>query len=120
MILGGDEIGRSQGGNNNAYNQDNPISWVDWDKADRDFLAFTARMVAFRKAHPILRQKLFLHSRERAIDGLEDLFWWREDGQPMRTTDWIDPGRRLVAVEMRTASGHAAPTPRSTRPSSWC
>jgi isoamylase len=73
--------------------------------ADRDFLDFTARMVAFRKAHPILRQKLFLHSRERAIDGLEDLFWWREDGQPMRTTDWIDPSRRLVAVEMRTASG---------------
>jgi glycogen operon protein len=104
MILGGDEIGRTQGGNNNAYNQDNAISWVDWDRADRDFLAFTARMVAFRKAHPILRQKLFLHSRERATDGLEDLFWWREDGQPMRTTDWIDPGRRLVAVEMRTAS----------------
>jgi len=105
MILGGDEIGRSQDGNNNAYNQDNPISWVDWEAADRDFLAFTARMVAFRKAHPILRQKLFLHSRERAIDGLEDLFWWREDGEPMRTTDWIDPSRRLVAVEMRTASG---------------
>jgi glycogen operon protein len=105
MILGGDEIGRSQGGNNNAYNQDNPISWVDWDRADRDFLDFTARMVAFRKAHPILRQKLFLHARERAIDGLEDLFWWREDGEPMRTTDWIDPSRRLVAVEMRTASG---------------
>jgi len=105
MILGGDEIGRSQGGNNNAYNQDNEISWVDWSRADADFLAFTTRMIAFRKAHPILRQKLFLHSRERAIDGLEDLFWWREDGEPMTTTDWIDPSRRLVAVEMRMASG---------------
>lgn len=105
MILGGDEIGRTQRGNNNAYNQDNEISWVDWSAADRDFLDFTTRMIAFRKAHPILRQKLFLHSRERAIDGLEDLFWWREDGEPMTTTDWIDPSRRLVAVEMRTASG---------------
>jgi glycogen operon protein len=105
MILGGDEIGRTQGGNNNAYNQDNEISWVDWSAADAEFLAFTTRMIAFRKAHPILRQKLFLHSRERAIDGLEDLFWWREDGEPMTTTDWIDPSRQLVAVEMRTASG---------------
>ena len=105
MILGGDEIGRTQRGNNNAYNQDNEIAWVDWAAADPAFLAFTKRMIAFRKAHPILGQKLFLHSRERAIDGLEDLFWWREDGLPMATADWIDPARRLVAVEIRTASG---------------
>lgn len=105
MILAGDELGNSQGGNNNAYNQDNETAWIAWDAADENFLAFTRRMIAFRKAHPILRQKLFLHARERAIDGLEDLFWRRDDGQPMTTQDWIDPSRRLVAVEMRTASG---------------
>ncbi len=105
MILAGDELGNSQGGNNNAYNQDNETAWIDWARSDRKFLSFVRRMIAFRKEHPILRQKLFLHARERAIDGLEDLFWWREDGEPMTTRDWIEPSRRLVAVEMRTASG---------------
>ncbi|QKV19587.1 glycogen debranching protein GlgX [Oricola thermophila] len=105
MILAGDEIGHSQRGNNNAYCQDNEISWIDWENADKAFLAFTRRMIAFRKARPILRQKLFLHSRERAIDGKEDLFWWRADGNPMTTADWEDPDLRLVCVELRTASG---------------
>lgn len=105
MILAGDEIGHTQSGNNNAYNQDNDTAWVNWDAADTAFLSFVQELIAFRKSHPILRQKLFLHSRERALDGIEDLFWWREDGQPMEQSDWIDPSRRLVAVEMRTASG---------------
>jgi glycogen operon protein len=105
MILAGDEIGNSQGGNNNAYNQDNETSWIDWTLADRAFLDFTRRMIAFRKAHPILRQSLFLHARARAIDRIEDLFWWRDDGAPMETSDWDDPHADFVAVEMRTASG---------------
>lgn len=108
MILAGDEIGNSQQGNNNAYNQDNATSWIDWDNADEGFLDFTRRLIAFRKDHPILRQKLFLHSRERAVDGVEDLFWWREDGKPMEPMDWHDPARRLVAVEKRTAAGTPA------------
>ena len=108
MILAGDEIGNTQNGNNNAYNQDNKTAWLDWDNADQDFLAFTRRLVAFRRDHPILRQKLFLHSRERAIDGVEDLFWWREDGQPMDPADWHDPNRRLIAAEKRPAAGTPA------------
>ncbi len=108
MILAGDEIGHTQGGNNNAYNQDNETSWLDWSDVDEEFLAFTRRLIAFRRDHPILRQKLFLHSRERAIDGVEDLFWWREDGQPMEARDWHDPERKLVAVEKRTAAGTPA------------
>jgi isoamylase len=105
MILAGDEIGNSQGGNNNAYAQDNETSWIDWSAADTGFLRFTRQMIAFRKAHPILRQKMFLHSRERGIDGLEDLFWSRADGEPMQPGDWTDPKLALVCVEMRTASG---------------
>ena len=104
MILAGDEIGNSQRGMNNAYAQDNEIAWLDWKDADTGFRDFTARMIALRKAHPALRQKLFLHSRERAIDGKEDLFWWREDGTPMTEADWGDPGRRCLAMEVRTAS----------------
>ncbi len=108
MILAGDELGHSQGGNNNAYNQDNATTWIDWASVDQDFLAFTRHLIAFRKAHPILRQKLFLHSRERLSDGLEDLFWRRPDGAPMEEADWKDPDLRVICAEMRTASGSPA------------
>ncbi|WP_282603480.1 glycogen debranching protein GlgX [Paracoccus sp. PARArs4] len=105
MILGGDELGNSQGGNNNAYAQDNPIGWIDWEGADPVFLAFVQRVAAFRRAHPILRQKRFLHSRPREQDGLPDLFWRRADGHPMTHDDWSDPDLRLLTAEMRMASG---------------
>jgi glycogen operon protein len=105
MILGGDELGNSQGGNNNAYCQDNPIGWVDWDHADQGFLDFCRQVIAFRRDHPILRQKRFLHSQPREQDGIQDLFWRRADGEPMQVEDWNDPGLRLLAAEMRMASG---------------
>ena len=105
MLLAGDELGNSQGGNNNAYCQDNAIGWIDWADVDEDLLAFVRRMIAFRRKHPILRQKLFLHSRERVIDGKEDLFWRRADGTAMTEGDWRNTELRLVAVELRTASG---------------
>ena len=108
MLLAGDELGNSQGGNNNAYAQDNETAWINWSDVDDAFLAFTRRLIAFRKAHPVLRQKLFLHSRERMIDGVEDLFWWREDGKAMETIDWHDPTRKVLAVEKRTAAGTPA------------
>jgi len=105
LILGGDELGNSQDGNNNAYCQDNAIGWLNWDKVDHGFLAFCQKLIAFRRAHPILRQPRFLHSRIRATDGKEDLFWRRADGQPMREADWTNPELRHLAVEIRTASG---------------
>ncbi|MDO5631667.1 MAG: glycogen debranching protein GlgX [Paracoccus sp. (in: a-proteobacteria)] len=111
MMLAGDELGNSQQGNNNAYCQDNPIGWLDWGRADRGFLTFCRRLIAFRRAHPILRQRRFLHSQPRPQDGLPDLFWRRTDGAPMQTADWSDPDLHLLAVEKRMASGtpdHAA------------
>ncbi len=108
MILGGDEFGNSQGGNNNAYAQDNATGWLDWQTRDAEFEAFTAALVAFRKAHPILRQKRFLHARERVIDGVEDLFWRRADGTIMTSQDWANPDLKLLCAEMRTASGTPA------------
>ncbi|WP_304613793.1 glycogen debranching protein GlgX [Paracoccus sp. (in: a-proteobacteria)] len=108
ILLAGDELGNSQGGNNNAYAQDNPTGWVDWDGADPAFLDFVRRVIAFRRAHPILRQKRFLHSQPREQDGLPDLFWRRADGAPMTPDDWNDPDRRLLAAEMRMASGTPA------------
>nr|WP_319246388.1 glycogen debranching protein GlgX [uncultured Celeribacter sp.] len=105
MLLAGDELGNTQHGNNNAYCQDNEIGWIDWSAADPDFLDFTRRLVAFRKEHPILRQKRFLHSRERLVDGIEDLFWWRPDGVLMQDGDWNSPEIRTLCAEMRIASG---------------
>ncbi|MEO0991275.1 MAG: glycogen debranching protein GlgX [Pseudomonadota bacterium] len=105
MILSGDEIGNTQYGNNNAYCQDNDITWLNWAEIDHDFLAFTRKLVAFRRNHPILRQKLFLHAHERALDGRADLFWWRADGKPMSEADWSDPDLTHLCVEMRMADG---------------
>lgn len=104
MWLAGDELGNSQDGNNNAYAQDNPIGWIDWQDADPGFLTFCRELIAFRQAHPILRQKRFLHAQPRE-DGVPDIYWRRADGQPMTAEDWADPDRRLLATELRMASG---------------
>ena len=105
MLLSGDELGNSQQGNNNAYCQDNEIGWIDWKAADPEFLDFTRRLIKFRRDHPILRQKRFMHSRERIMDGIEDLFWWRPDGVPMQERDWNSPDLKTLCAEMRIASG---------------
>ena len=104
MMLAGDELGHSQEGNNNAYAQDNETTWLDWAGADPAFLDAVRSLIAFRRAHPILRQKRFLHSRARK-DGTGDLVWRTAEGGALAGDDWHDPERRLVAVEVRTASG---------------
>ncbi len=108
MLLAGDEFGHSQQGNNNAYAQDNEISWLDWGRADADLADWVATLIAFRKAHPVLRQKRFLHSRERAEDGREDLFWHHPSGRPMEAADWTEPALSIVVAELRMASGTPA------------
>ncbi len=105
MLLAGDEIGHTQKGNNNTYCQDNELTWLDWSRADRGLMAFTRKLIAFRTAHPILRQKRFLHSRPRDADGTDDLIWWHPSGRRMTPEDWQDPELANVCVEFRTASG---------------
>ena len=111
MILGGDELSNTQNGNNNAYCQDNEIGWLDWDNVDADFLKFCKKVVHFRRAHPILGQSRFLHSRAREYDGAPDLFWWRADGKPMDEGDWANPELSNLGVELRMAAGTAAYAP---------
>lgn len=105
MMLAGDELSNSQGGNNNAYCQDNEIGWVNWPEEDDPFFTFCQQAIAFRRMHPLLRQRRFLHSRQRLIDGEPDLFWRRTNGKPMRQSDWDDPGLNILIAEMRMASG---------------
>ncbi len=86
MLLGGDEIGRTQGGNNNAYCQDNEISWFDWSSVDADLLEFTRQLIAFRRRHPVFHRRRWFHGRP--IRGSVDIAWFRPDGHEMSDQDW--------------------------------
>jgi glycogen operon protein len=110
MILSGDEMGHTQGGNNNAYAQDNETTWIDWANGDAGLTAFVARLIALRKAHPVLRQRRFLHGRKRSAEGLPDVIWRHADGRVPDTAEWHDPAFRCLCLELRMA----AETPFST------
>ncbi len=101
MLLAGDEIGASQQGNNNAYCQDNEISWIDWSSADNALLGFTRRLIAFRKTHPCLRQSWFLHGGKRRQDGEPDVAWLGFDGNPV---NWSDPGLEGFCLLLRESA----------------
>jgi len=103
MLLAGDEIGNSQQGNNNAYCQDNPIGWVDWENADTALLDFVRRLSAFRRGHRALRQSRFLHGAVRPEDGAPDVEWRALDGA---TLNWRDPGLSSFGLVVR-CSGEA-------------
>ncbi len=103
MILAGDEIGQSQQGNNNAYAQDNEVAWIDWPAADWSLATFVTQLVALRRAHPVLRQKRFLHGRMRDSDGVPDVIWRKPDGGRPGPGDWHDPEFRCLCVELRMA-----------------
>ena len=100
MIVAGDEIGRSQQGNNNAYCQDNPLSWVSWNwtAEQRALFEFTKRALHLRRRHPALRRSKFFQGRPIHGTDLHDLAWFRSDGQPMSESDWSDPSTRNMAM----------------------
>ena len=104
MLLAGDEMGHSQRGNNNAYAQDNEITWLNWATADQPLIDFVARLTALRRTHPVLRQAQFLHGRPRA-DGLADVIWHLADGRPPQPEDWHSADLRCIGVELRMAAG---------------
>jgi isoamylase len=110
MLLGGDEMGRTQGGNNNGYCQDNEISWFDWDLDDRQrrMLEFTRKLIALRRAHPIFRRREFFGGREGDGSGLPDIRWFRTDGREMSRRDWGDMGMRALGVFL---NGEEIPSP---------
>jgi isoamylase len=93
LLLGGDEFGRTQQGNNNAYCQDNEITWFDWAAADEDLLAFTRRLIAFRQQHPVFRRRRYLAGAEAS-----ELRWFTPAGTPMTGADWADPSALALAI----------------------
>jgi isoamylase len=86
MLLAGDELGRTQQGNNNAYCQDNEVAWVDWTAVDGPLLEFTRWLIAFRRAHPIFRRRRWFQGRP--IRGTVDIGWFKPDGEAMTDEDW--------------------------------
>ena len=115
MLLGGDERARSQGGNNNAWCQDNEISWYDWeeDERARSMRDWTRRLIALRREHPVFRRKLHLSGEEKAGSGLPDVWWFRVDGLRMTRADWQE-GERVVGMFLN-GSEIVAPGPRGER-----
>jgi len=88
MLLGGDELGRTQRGNNNAWCQDNEISWFDWDAADADMLEYVRRLIRLRREHPVFRRSTFLTGLSSQGSRLPDAWWFRPDGRRMTQRDW--------------------------------
>lgn len=97
MLLAGDELGRTQRGNNNTYCQDNEISWIDWEKADTELLAFSQRLIALRRDNPVLRQGRYLHGRIKS-DGAPDVVWSSLDGGAL---NWRDSSLDGFCLQIR-------------------
>ena len=100
MISGGDELSRTQQGNNNAYCQDAPLSWHDWalDAEAKDFLAFVQRMVALRASEPVLQRRKFLKGQKDHHNGVQDISWFGSTGAPMEVNDWNTANNRFLAM----------------------
>lgn len=102
MLLGGDELGNSQGGNNNAYCQDNAISWLDWpeqdDAAQASLLRFCRVLGQLRRRHRVFQCEVFPHGRLELLPGIRDLEWFDADGNPMTVARWQDPAGQVLAA----------------------
>jgi glycogen operon protein len=116
MIAHGDELGRTQQGNNNAYCQDSELTWVDWnlDRRRKDLAAFTREVIGLRRAHPVFRRGKFFYGRRIRGTEVKDLAWFRPDGKEMGDDDWTDPHTRCFGVRFAgnaldevDAQGHA-------------
>jgi isoamylase len=102
MLLGGDEFGRTQRGNDNAYCQDNTISWLDWKQAgspaSQALIAFVTRVIALRRAYPVLRSRRFLHGRHAPAPGIPDIAWFDARGEIISADAWNNPEQRVIML----------------------
>jgi glycogen operon protein len=111
MLLGGDELGRTQHGNNNTYCQDNELSWVNWTAADQELIAFVAQIVRLRKLHPTFRRRRYFQGHGLRV---KDLLWLNPDGTEVTADNWNDPfarclGALFAAAGLDEKNGHGEP-----------
>jgi isoamylase len=111
MILAGDELGRTQRGNNNAYCHDGPLSWIHWDTIDADLRLFARKLVAFRLAHPVLSRRRWFEGRSIRGSNLTDIGWFKPDGTEMSDQDWNVAFARALGVFLN-GDGIDSPGPR--------
>jgi glycogen operon protein len=99
MLLGGDEFGRTQHGSNNAWCQDNEISWFDWSllEENAELHEFVKKLIVLRRSHPVFRRRQFLRGTDEDGTGLPDVWWFRTDGHRMTKNDW-ESGERTVGM----------------------
>ena len=109
MLLGGDEFGRSQHGNNNAYCQDNEVSWLDWKQAEsaegRALTAFAERVIALRHRHAVLRAPRFLHGQDELAPGIRDIAWFDVSGEQVSNDSWNNPEERRLVLRRAGRNG---------------
>ncbi len=98
MLLGGDEMGRTQQGNNNGYCQDNEISWFDWERTDQTLLDFTRKLIGFRTEHPVFKRRGWFLGRAIHGSGVEDIGWFTPDGTEMAEENWGEDFAKAIAV----------------------
>ena len=106
MLLSGDEVGRTQGGNNNAYCQDNEVSWFDWARPDEALHAYTTGLIALRRDHPVFHRRRWFQGRP--LRGAADVLWLKPDGSEMTEADWTEHHETCVGVLL---AGDAIPSP---------
>ncbi|RZK75744.1 MAG: glycogen debranching enzyme GlgX, partial [Pedobacter sp.] len=98
MLVAGDEMGRTQKGNNNAYCQDNEISWVDWEAADHELLDFTRKLINLRKTHPVFCRRRWFQGQQIKGSGVEDIAWFLPEGIEMENHNWDQDFAKSLAV----------------------
>jgi isoamylase len=98
MLLHGDELGRTQRGNNNAYCQDDELSWVDWEHVDEELLEYTRSLIWLRREHPVFRRRRHFLGKPIFGEGVKDIAWYRSDGHEMTTADWQTEQHQALGV----------------------
>ena len=107
MLVAGDEIGHPQQGNNNAYCQDNNISWLDWEKADQDLIRFTSQLIKLRRDHHAFSRKMWFKGRQVRAAGLTDIAWFKPDGSEMTEGDWKEGFAKSLGIFLNGDGLHA-------------
>jgi glycogen operon protein len=112
LLLGGDEFARSQGGNNNAYCQDNELTWFDWSAVGEhaDMVDFTAGLCCMRESHPVFRRRQFFDGAPAPHTTRDDVDWYRPDGLPMALQDWGEAFARAIMIALSGATGDRGPS----------
>jgi isoamylase len=106
MLLSGDEISRTQKGNNNAYCQDNEISWINWASADNELLTFTKKLIAFRKKHPVFNRRRWFQGTAFKGTNIQDIAWFLPDGNEMNEEHWKNDFAKSLAIYLNGNGVH--------------